>query len=369
MTEDLYKKFLNPGSDYRGKPFWSWNGELEQEELIRQVHVMKKMGFGGFFMHSRTGLATEYLGEEWFELINACADEAEKLGMEAWLYDEDRWPSGTVGGIVTKEPRYRMKFLYLEVVPAENFDWNEDIVAAFSCKLDGVTCYECKQIDKNSNSCKDSNILVFGIEEMEKSSFYNGYTYVDTLSREATDKFIELTHEEYKTRCGDRFGKSIKGIFTDEPHRENLLNNEARWRLPWTYKIFDNFKCKYGYDLIPHLPELFLQLEGEAVSQVKWHYVELLQEMFLENFAKPVNDWCEDNNLILTGHILHEDSLTAQTAVSGSVMRFYEYMGYPGIDILTEGNRCYWVAKQVLSVGQKMAFIRTIWLHRLADAV
>ena len=37
---------------------------------------MRDMGLGGFFMHSRTGLATEYLGDEWFALTNACADEA-----------------------------------------------------------------------------------------------------------------------------------------------------------------------------------------------------------------------------------------------------------------------------------------------------
>ena len=56
---------------YRGVPFWCWNGDLEREEIIRQVHVLKQMGFGGFFMHSRTGLVTEYLGNQWFELIRA----------------------------------------------------------------------------------------------------------------------------------------------------------------------------------------------------------------------------------------------------------------------------------------------------------
>ena len=55
---------------------------------------MKEMGLGGYFMHSRTGLITEYLGKEWFELINEVADVAAADGMEAWLYDEDRWPSG-----------------------------------------------------------------------------------------------------------------------------------------------------------------------------------------------------------------------------------------------------------------------------------
>ena len=62
--QELAGRFAQPGAAYRGKPFWSWNGELEKEALLRQVHVLKEMGFGGFFMHSRAGLATEYLGDE-----------------------------------------------------------------------------------------------------------------------------------------------------------------------------------------------------------------------------------------------------------------------------------------------------------------
>ena len=56
--QETYDIFKQPGNAYRGKPFWSWNGELDEKELIRQVGVMRKMGFGGFFMHSRSGLIT-----------------------------------------------------------------------------------------------------------------------------------------------------------------------------------------------------------------------------------------------------------------------------------------------------------------------
>ena len=67
----------------------------EKDELLRQIHILQEMGMGGYFCHSRTGLETEYLGEEWFELIRACAEKGDDLGMETWLYDEDRWPSAT----------------------------------------------------------------------------------------------------------------------------------------------------------------------------------------------------------------------------------------------------------------------------------
>ena len=73
------------------------------------------MGFGGYFMHSRVGLITEYLGDEWFDIINACSEYGDKVGMENWLYDEDRWPSGTAGGIVTEKKEYRQKFIRMNI--------------------------------------------------------------------------------------------------------------------------------------------------------------------------------------------------------------------------------------------------------------
>ena len=48
--------------NYQSIPFWSWNDKLEPEELRRQIRNMKKAGIGGFFMHARGGLLTEYMG-------------------------------------------------------------------------------------------------------------------------------------------------------------------------------------------------------------------------------------------------------------------------------------------------------------------
>ena len=360
--DNMYKEFKNPGMQWRGKPFWSWNGKLEKDELIRQVHVMKEMGFGGFFMHSRTGLITEYLGEEWFELINACADEAEKLGMEAWLYDEDRWPSGIAGGMVTEHPEFRQKSIRLETIEADNFIWDEKYIAVWACLLKDKTYTDLIKIERNSNIkiSSEKTVLAFSVAEMGHSNFYNGFTYVDTMNREATDYFLKITHEKYAEKCGDRLGKSIKGIFTDEPHRGAVLDGfsmyceDGEWRAPYTYVLFDEFKKRFGYDLLEHLPELFLLPEEKKISQIKYHYVELLQQLFIENFAIPSREWCKKHNLILTGHVLHEDNLCAQTAMCGSMMRYYEHMDWPGVDVLTEGNKSFWIVKQLQSAARQL---------------
>lgn len=348
--------FKNPGAGYRGKPFWAWNGMLDKEELRRQILVMKEMGFGGFFMHSRTGLQTEYLGDEWFTLTNDCADFAYEHGMEAWLYDEDRWPSGIAGGLITRNPAYRMRRLWLSILkPGETPP--EDALCAFWARLEnGIDLYEYGPVTSPRPASANA-LLSFSVREMPCKSVYNGYTYVDTMNPEATRAYLETTHERYKELCGDRLGTSIQGIFTDEPHRGALMSTFGGGSdnsIPWTGRFPEEFRSRMGYDLMDRLPEVFLKKDGHAVSRVTLHYVEICQQLFLENFMKPIYDWCGENNLRLTGHVLHEDSLTAQTAMNGSMMRNYEYMHDPGVDVLSGYNKCYWVVKQLSSVGRQL---------------
>lgn len=87
------REFNNPSALYRPAPFWSWNDKLDKDELKRQIRKMANKGWGSYFMHSRVGLVTGYLSEEWMEMIRTCAEEARKTGTYAWLYDEDKWPS------------------------------------------------------------------------------------------------------------------------------------------------------------------------------------------------------------------------------------------------------------------------------------
>ena len=119
----LYKKsqeaqlslseFANPGKEYRGAPFWALNCRLTKEEEDFQIGVFEEMGMGGFNLHPRTGLATPYMGEEYLDFIRHAVREGKKRGMYSWLYDEDRYPSGAAGGMVTEDLRFRARCLLL----------------------------------------------------------------------------------------------------------------------------------------------------------------------------------------------------------------------------------------------------------------
>lgn len=234
MFKALLKEFLNPGAAYRGAPFWAWNGKLEPEELRRQIRLMHRMGLGGFFMHARVGLATAYLSPEWFACVKACADEAAKLGMRAWLYDEDRWPSGAAGGLVTRNPAYRMRSLKLQLLPRlEKKLWSTEPLAVFIAKVAGATATAVRPLRKDSPPGTlepGEQVLVFRAVPHGLSDWYNGYTYLDVLNPKAVREFLKVTHRAYARYTRKYFRKTIPGIFSDEPNHGSKL--EQDYNLP-----------------------------------------------------------------------------------------------------------------------------------------
>jgi len=355
-------KLKNVDNKYRAKPFWSLNGDLKKEELKKQIHNMKDMGFGGAFLHSRCGLVTEYMGDEWMDLMKYCSKELSSLGMEAWLYDEDRWPSGTCGGYVTMKKEFRAKSIVYDIInDFSNYKKEENFIALFKIKLNSNNkLISYTRIDDFNNIKEDEIVLSFYYLYMENNTFYNGYSYVDTMNINATKKFLELTHEKYKEKMGEMFNKEIKGIFTDEPHRGPFLWGFSRTEekkdleIPYTYNLFSEFYKRKGYKIEDHLPVIYYGKENEIFNKETYDFIEVVEELFLENYAIPYQKWCNDNHIIFTGHILHEDNLASQTIMSGSMMRFYEYMDYPGIDNLGSENYCYNVPSLVSSVKKQL---------------
>lgn len=359
MKNSWQKEFSTPSSAYRAKPFWAWNGKLEEQELRRQVRLLGKMGFGGFFMHSRTGLATPYLSKEWFDLVNACIGEAAHCGMEAWLYDEDRWPSGAAGGLVTKNPKYSLHRLVMrEIKRAKDFHWRPNTVAAFTGCIKGYTACRVRRLSRNRRPVlsKDDVILEFCVLTEPGSDWFNGYPYLDTMSHAAVRRFIEVTHEAYRRHVGRDFGKTVPGIFTDEPHH-GIRIVPAPWAngyaTPWTDQLPSVFRKRYGYDLLAYLPELFCDVDGREITPARYHYHDCVTHLFADAFARQIGEWCGRNRLAFTGHALAEDLLSSQAITAGSAMRFYEHMQLPGMDLLTEYGRIWDTAKQVSSAARQ----------------
>jgi hypothetical protein len=353
MDGKFLSEFASPPSPYRGKPFWAWNGRLEESELRRQVRVFKQMGLGGFFMHSRVGLATAYLSEEWFRCVRACIDEARKIGLEAWLYDEDRWPSGAAGGLVTRDPKYRQRCLKMdEFKDPRDFRWTSATLGAVTARVEGTSAANVRPVRKGSRPkalAAGESLLAFRVEVEKPNPWYNGYTYLDTMSHEAVRRYIKVTHEAYRKRVGKDFGAAVPGIFTDEPNYGWLPDTAV----PWTDRLPAVFRKRYGYDILDHLVELFYDVDGLPVSRARWNFQDCVTHLFVDAFSRQIGQWCAANGILFTGHVLAEETLRSQTVCVGSCMRHYEHMQAPGMDLLTERSRQYTTAKQVASAARQ----------------
>lgn len=316
-------------SDYRAIPFWSWNDRLEKTELINQVRWMKENGFGGYFMHARSGLKTEYLEDEWFDCIEACVDEGEKLSLKSWAYDENGWPSGFVGGKLLENPKNCDKYLTNTIG-----EYKSDAQVSYL-----ITENELIRVYKGGEG-EYLNIYI-----------HTAISTADILNPKVVDQFIELTHNEYKRRLKEKFGRKLRGFFTDEPQYH-------RAHQPYTDMIAKYFKDKYGEDILDNLGLIFLEKKG--YKEFRYRFWKGMQELLLENFSKKVYKWCEENGCSLTGHYIEETSLNSQILCCGGVMPFYEYMTIPGIDHLGKGSAGYISPKQVSSVAAQMGKKRVL---------
>lgn len=341
---------------YREAPFWSWNDALTPEEACRQIDEMAAGGWGGFFMHARPGLVTEYMGEEWLKVIKACVARAKKLGMCAYLYDENRWPSGFAGGAVPKKgAKYRAKYLMLSENLREAGP-NYKYLSSFTTVGEGARI-EARDVKADTAPEGAAVYHLYQYTTGLGEEWFLGTSYVDLLDPDTTAEFIRVTHEPYREAVGGEFGKTIPAIFTDEPSLP-FARACPSTSVPWTPTLPRVFEERRGYDITPHLPSLFLQC-GDY-RKVRYDFYRTVTEMFVEGFMKQIYDWCDKHSLALTGHMMAEDSISSQVKWTGAAMPFYEYMHIPGMDHLGRNVANPGTAKQVSSVADQLGRSRVL---------
>ena len=365
--------FRNPPARFRGTPFWAWNCTLKKENLRKQIGYFKEMGMGGFHMHCRTGMNTEYLGDEFMDMVSDCNETAKQKDMLCWLYDEDRYASGFGGGYVTKDIQYRERYLLFTPCRQDGYEKDREtfqrkcrqgeepkgyFVMAYRVRLTMgyLEGYVAEQ--EESIRCGDGETIWYAYLTVdEKSSWWNNQTYVNTLDKPALDRFIHITHERYYEKVGADFGKSIPAIFTDEPQfaeMENLNFAEEKKpvRLPFTDDFDESFQTAYRASLLEHLPEVIWEKGKETAATFRYQYINHLTDRFVEAYAANVGSWCENHNLALTGHMKGEETLRSQTVFTGETMRSLRHFHLPGHDVLSD-QRDYPTAKMAQSVSRQ----------------
>lgn len=344
---------VNPPSEYRSAPLWDWNDLITKEGIAFQLQEFKNAGIGGVFVHPRPGLVTEYISEDWHQLFDYTVQKGKELGMKVWIYDENSYPSGFAGGHVPAEmpDSYQhgtgLSFEILDILDIEVSDTIEVVLKKNGNAFEDITA------DIEAEREKSGKYYIFKRTYPGKSYWYGGKTYVDLLYKGVTQKFMDITMKGYEKYNKDDFGKTLPGIFTDEPNLEAAMSRGTAFR--WTPDLWDVFNDRWSYDLRLNLPSL-LEEVGDW-KKVRHDYYETLLEMFIDRWAKPWSKYCDENNLAWTGHYWEHGWPRPTHGLDEAA--FYIWHQQPGVDML--GN-------ELINKGQGGQFGNTRAVRELLSA-
>lgn len=323
------KEFENPSQKYRIKPFWFWNGDMNEEEIEHQIKEMADKGLGGFFICARQGMTIPYLSQKWFDRVEFASKKAKEYGLEAWLYDEYPYPSGMSGGEVLLE-HPEAKHMMLNHISQDieglqeteiNLGWAQIVYAkAFQIKeseilwdtaidlsnmignLQLTQIYQTTGLTKYNNkrffsygpqklltlNLPEGNwhIEVYTQSEMGDFKYYGGF--FDPCNKSAVRTFLDTTHERYAKAIGEGFGEHIHGMFSDEV---GLLSP-----IPWSKLILEYFERTKGYRMQDVMPALHNSSFTNAFK-IRYDLYDAIHKLFVESYHKQVADWCSENKL------------------------------------------------------------------------
>jgi hypothetical protein len=315
--------FANPPREFASAPLWVWNDRLTEDQIRGTLRDLASQKVRQVFVHPRPGLMTPYLGPEWFTLWKVALDEAEKLDLNVWIYDENSYPSGFAGGWVPElMPESRGMGLSLRVEKTLPPKASTNHLAVF--RLEGNRAEDVTAKLKAGTMLVEGEFLVARIDRAGNSPWHGNRCYVNLLTPGVTEKFLDVTLGAYEREIGSAFGKRVPGVFTDEP------NIRPVGGFPWCPDLPQQFQKRWDYGLIESLPSLSREI-GDW-RRVRHNYYSTLNTLFIERWAKPFYERCDKLGLEFTGHYWDHEWPHCVGVPDNMAMAAWQHR--PGIDTL-----------------------------------
>lgn len=337
--------FKHPTPEFGILPFWFLNGELDPEEMRFQLRELADKRMHGVVLHGRYGLEIPYLSDAYLDRIKIAADEARRLGLKTWIYDEMNWPSGTADKRVLKaRPDLAQRyieclsftiqgpwFMFLTGEDSRYLDFERsDPVAAFATGEDG------RVVDLTPNLSFE-RVVPWEVPPgqwrlsyiVEKRADY----YIDALDPESTKTFLEVGYAPYVDAVPANGSKPLVGFYSDEPAMHYFMSSGDNPIVPWTKDMFRRFKERNGYDLRPRLIDLFFDVRPDT-ARVRHDYFNTTTDFYTDAYYRQLREWCNERGMVFTAHLLYEEWLRRMIRVEGNLFRHYENMDIIAVDHL-----------------------------------
>ncbi|HEY0189203.1 MAG TPA: hypothetical protein VGC67_17080 [Cellulomonas sp.] len=352
-----------------------WQHHEPAGVLVEHVEAMHRSGIGGFVVEARPH--PDFVGPGWWEDLDLLLAAAEERAMQVWVFDDAHFPTGSANGRVAADhPELRKRFLKLTqrdfhgparharaIVRYALGAGRPDLVSGTTDRAEGddavVGVYVARRVshteidpativevtdtlDEHGTVALDLGpgiwrllIVTATCAGGEKST----EGYLNPLLAEATDVLIDTVYEPHRLRYEQRFGTTFRGFFSDEPRFGNVHGalasiGRADMVLPWRDDLVDLLDARAGSSTRHLLPLLWVD-GGDEAHRVRYLYMDLVSELYAENFSGRLGGWCHRHGLEYIGHTIEDNNAHARLGYgAGHFFRAMRGQDMAGIDVV-----------------------------------
>jgi len=317
--EDLTTNFLNPPKGYGEVSFFWWLGDkLTKERLTWQLEKLDKKYIEGLqinYAHSDEGGNSYGLTmksdpplftEEWWELFNWFMQEAKKRCMAVSLSDYTlctpgqgffsdeviKNNPGIEGSILVHDKKIikeREKYI---LSLSENENENEEILCILAYRYENYSISENTPIDLTEliNKVNEGWEAPEGDWLVVKVASKKRIPSIDFMNPIAGEEVIKAFFQKFEARNPGEGGEGLNYFFSDE------LSFNIKGNM-WNSIFKEEFIKRKGYDILPFLPAVFIDI-GRVTQMIRLDYKDVLVQLEEENYFKPVFEWHEQRHML-----------------------------------------------------------------------
>jgi hypothetical protein len=348
--------------------FWQ-HGE-DPDVLRGEMRAMRSVGIRQCILESRPH--PDWLGPGWWRSLDAIFEEADRLGMRIWVFDDGAYPSGRAGTLIRdRHPELLKVYLACRVIEAHGplpgaaffvgawIGKDESLVAVVAGRRrdprgDGLDPGTLADLTGRAASgtlrwdVPEGAWRVFVLVRTREGGEEWTKDHLNPLVLEAGQAFIQEVHERHYARYGARFGTTFAGFFTDEPRFGNkpaydAMLGDPGMVLPWCDDLPAELEERWqraapagaaGGGFRRVLPTLWYDA-GELAHRARVLYMDVVSARFGRAFTVAIGEWCRARDVRLIGHVVEDNSAHARLGYgAGHFFRALRGQHMSGVDIV-----------------------------------
>lgn len=339
-------------------PFFWQHGEAH-EALLEELEAIYASGARAFCVESRTH--EQFCREAWWEDFGFLLQEAKKRGMQVWLLDDKRFPTGYANGGVLKEKnkglrQQNLRVAYVDVCgPIQDCALRADRYDPAEEALHSVVAYRRNGRGVSGeplllNGKIEDGLLYFDLPEGVWRVYFLIVTsktakteYINMLLPDSCKIMLEEVYEPHYAHFKEYFGNTFAGFFSDEPSFGNafgytsLPGEGPALLLPWREDLPARIAQNAGVEesrIEALLPALWDEVEG-GTALMRGQYMETVTKLYAENLGWMLGDWCRAHGVLYIGHIIEDMNAHMRLGYgAGHYFRSLDGQDMSGIDVV-----------------------------------